>query len=264
MELWNKIRYDKKKRTYAVLIAIGIAALVIFSAVSCSSRAEMQASEEAEKAAAEQTEGESLLAKGSDEAKRANNYNKAETALLQDLSSALWASKDGSSVWSFSAPRNAISIVEDGTTVTQPFVIYGLTDKQGSKTAVVKIGESFDIVVLNAPQGSSGAGGDYLMINSVGDEPHYRTSKTGELEVRGTPDWLTSVGVDVATLERDLKEYTLKAHPAATIAQFAGEAKVTHSDKETKVLLEYELNDGSKKAIKATVTNGAAAPVITG
>lgn len=266
MNLTGKLRsMDRKGRMAAIVAGVAIIAFVGFSAVSCTARLSAQQAAEQLQAQASSAEQQSLLSADSDDASRAKSYTAGERQLFDDLAGSLWATRDGSSVWSFSVQRDAISLVEDGTTATLPFVIYGTNAHDGTTTAVIKMGENFDVLAYNSAS-SSASGGDYVMINGVSEEPHYRKSKTGEVEVDSTPSWIGDLGIDAAGLDAAIEQYVLTAHPAATKATFTGSATVTEkaTTSERSVTVEYALDDGSTKTLKVTAYANGDAPSITG
>ena len=266
MDLIEKIKgMDKKGKATAIVCALGIIAFIAFSGVSCTSRMAAQQEEQARQAQSEAAAEMSLVSPDSDDASRVKSYTASEKKLFEDLAGSLWATRDGSSVWSFSVQRDAISLVDDGTTATMPFVIYGTNVHDGTTTAVIKIGENFDVLAYNSSS-STASGGDYVMINGVSEEPHYRKSKTGEVEVASTPSWISDLGIDEAALCESIERYVLTAHPAATKATFTGSATVTEkaTTSARSVTIEYALDDGSNKPLKVTAYANGDAPSITG
>lgn len=266
MNVMDKIRsMDRKTRSTAIVVGILVCAFVAFSAVSCTSRMAAQQAEEQAQAEAGAAAEQSMLQADSDDARRAKAYTSTERQLFDDLAGSLWATRDGSSVWSFSVQRDAISLVEDGTTVTMPFVIYGTNSHDGTITAVIKTGENFDVLAYNAST-SAASGGDYVMINGISEEPHYRKSKTGEVTITDTPSWISGLGIDASALDSAIEQYVLAAHPAAAKATFTGSATVTEkaTTSERSVTLEYMLDDGSSRPLIVTAYASGEAPSITG
>lgn len=183
------------------------------------------------------------------ELETASSYDDETRAVVGLLAANRWVSEGSRQALTFDADANTVTDIAASEAEPISFVVESLTSVDGSYQMVVSIGGALHSAVLARGSAMEGASSDAsLTVYGWNSSAVYlREPAQQDLKVTGTPAWLSSLGIETATVDAAVASYVRENHPSVTEAACSSSAAVDGD--EDYVALSYTLNDSDSTSI---------------